>query len=123
MTPQFPRRTLLQGTGAGALALLMSGAVSGSAQAAASQRAVYHMTPPSGWLCDPQRPVYTNGGYQLYYLHSSINNGQGGWDHATTTDAVSFSHHGVVLPQLEGDDLTDVALVVDNEDPGHRFPP
>lgn len=98
MTPQFPRRTLLQGTGAGALALLMSGAVSGSAQAAASQRAVYHMTPPSGWLCDPQRPVYTNGGYQLYYLHSSINNGQGGWDHATTTDAVSFSHHGVVLP-------------------------
>ena len=22
-----------------------------------SLRAVYHMTPPSGWLCDPQRPV------------------------------------------------------------------
>ncbi|WP_155845191.1 glycoside hydrolase family 32 protein [Arthrobacter sp. 135MFCol5.1] len=56
------------------------------------------MTPPSGWLCDPQRPVFVNGAHHLYYLHSTQNNGQGGWDHASTTDAVAFTHHGVALP-------------------------
>lgn len=98
MTLEFSRRTVLQGTGAGALALLMGGVAAGTAQAVPSLRAVYHMTPPSGWLCDPQRPVHTNGAYQLYYLHSSNNNGQGGWDLATTNDCVSFTHHGVVMP-------------------------
>lgn len=98
MTLEFSRRAVLQGTGAGALALLMSGTAVGASHASPSLRAVYHMTPPSGWLCDPQRPVYTNGAYQLYYLHSDINNGQGGWDHATTTDGVSFTHHGAFLP-------------------------
>ena len=41
-------------------------------------RAVYHMTPPSGWLSDPQRPIYLNGKYNLYYLHSNQDNGPGG---------------------------------------------
>src|SRR5690606_27697488 len=100
MTPSVSRRTVLQGAGAGALALIFGGAVPPAARAAApgSLRAVYHMTPPSGWLCDPQRPVTTHGAYQLYYLHSDQNNGPGGWDHATTTDGVAFTHHGTVMP-------------------------
>lgn len=107
MTPSLSRRHLLQGAGAGAFALMFGGAASASASTskvaplaatAGSQRAVYHMTPPSGWLCDPQRPVFANGAYQLYYLHSGQNNGPGGWDHATTTDGVAFTHHGTVMP-------------------------
>ena len=96
MTHAFSRRHVLQGTGAGALALFMGSATSavpaGAAQA--SLRATYHMTPPAGWLCDPQRPVFLDGKYHLYYLHSTQNNGQGGWDHATTEDGVAFIHHG-----------------------------
>ena len=63
MTHAFSRRHVLQGTGAGALALFMGGAASAVPARAAqgSQRAVYHMTPPSGWLSDPQRPVFLDG--------------------------------------------------------------
>ncbi|MBF4570003.1 glycoside hydrolase family 32 protein [Plantibacter sp. VKM Ac-2880] len=107
MTHDLSRRTILQGAGLGALALFASTGAPLTAQAAqattnaqaqASLRSVFHMTPPSGWLCDPQRPVFTNGAYQLYYLHSGQNNGPGGWDHATTTDGVAFTHHGTVMP-------------------------
>jgi levanase len=101
MDRSISRRRVLQGTGVGVLALLLGeGAPAAAARAATpgSLRAVYHMTPPTGWLCDPQRPVTTNGAYQLYYLHSDQNNGPGGWDHATTVDGVTFSHHGTVLP-------------------------
>lgn len=103
MMHPIARRSVLQGAGAGALALLMSSVSRpAAAQAQASLRAKFHMTPPSGWLCDPQRPVTSNGAYQLYYLHSGVNNGPGGWDHATTSDGVSFTHHGTVMP-LEPD--------------------
>ncbi|MBU4336455.1 MAG: glycoside hydrolase family 32 protein, partial [Actinobacteria bacterium] len=80
MTQQISRRRVLQGAGAGALALLLSEGRPAAARAStpASLRAVYHMTPPSGWLCDPQRPVTADGAYQLYYLHSGQNNGPGG---------------------------------------------
>ncbi|UKA59311.1 glycoside hydrolase family 32 protein [Arthrobacter sp. FW306-2-2C-D06B] len=61
-------------------------------------RAVYHMTPPSGWLSDPQRPIYLNGKYNLYYLHSNQDNGPGGWRHATSSDTVVFNDQGDALP-------------------------
>lgn len=103
MMHPIARRSVLQGAGAGALALMLSSVPRPTAaQAQVSLRAKYHMTPPTGWLCDPQRPVTTNGAYQLYYLHSGVNNGQGGWDHATTSDGVAFTHHGTVMP-LEPD--------------------
>lgn len=109
MNDSFSRRGVLQAAGVGALAMMFGAASPETAQAYSdlgpvassspgSLRAVYHMTPPAGWLCDPQRPVTTNGAYQLYYLHSGQNNGPGGWDHATTADGVSFTHHGTVMP-------------------------
>lgn len=114
MTHEFSRRVALQGAGAGALALLAATAApAGPVRAAVSLRAIYHMTPPSGWLCDPQRPVFTNGAYQLYYLHSSQNNGPGGWDRATTTDAVRFTHHGVALPERPNFPVWSGSAVVD----------
>lgn len=109
MTPEFRRRAFLQGAGIGTIALIASIVPAGAAhaspaapsqpvQSTTSLRAIYHMTPPSGWLCDPQRPVYTNDAYQLYYLHSDIDSGDGGWDRATTTDGVSFDYFGAVIP-------------------------
>lgn len=90
-----------------------TGVSAAPAQAQESWRAVYHLTPPAGWLCDPQRPVYVNGAYHLYYLHSGQNNGPGGWDHATTTDNVAFSHHGTVLPLQPGFPVWSGSAVVD----------
>lgn len=64
-----------------------------------SLRAQYHLTPPVDWLSDPQRPIFVNGQYHLYYLHSDQNNGQGGWRHATTTDNVVFADQGIAIPK------------------------
>jgi len=115
MIAHISRRRVLQGAGAGALALLGSSALPSPAQAGVSLRANYHMTPPSGWLCDPQRPIATNGAYQLYYLHSGQNNGPGGWDHATTTDGVAFSHHGTVMPLQPDFPVWSGSAVIDTE--------
>ncbi|MCP1503613.1 levanbiose-producing levanase [Curtobacterium herbarum] len=117
MTSEFQRRALFQGAGIGALALFATAGPAGAARASAaalpastaaasaaavSFRAKYHMTPPAGWLSDPQRPVFTRGAYQLYYLHSDVDNGDGGWDHVSTTDGVDFTFEGTVIP-LETD--------------------
>ncbi|MBB3157030.1 levanbiose-producing levanase [Microbacterium proteolyticum] len=109
---EISRRALLQGAGAGAFGLALASAAAPSAHAATSQRAMFHMTPPTGWLCDPQRPIVSGGQYQLYYLHSDVNNGAGGWDHATT-DGVSFAHHGTVMPLTDGVPVWSGCLVVD----------
>lgn len=110
MTSEFHRRALFQGAGIGALTLFATaapaeaaqaaaaGSASTSATAATSFRAKYHMTPPAGWLSDPQRPVSTRGAYQLYYLHSDVDNGDGGWDHVSTTDGINFTFQGTVIP-------------------------
>ena len=114
MMHPISRRSVLQGAGAGALALFMSSVAPPlAARAQGSLRAIYHMTPPSGWLCDPQRPVTTNGAYQLYYLHSDQNNGHGGWDHATTSDGVAFTHHGTVMPLQPDFPVWSGSVVVD----------
>jgi levanbiose-producing levanase len=63
-----------------------------------SLRAQYHFTPPAHWLSDPQRPIYLNGQYNLYYLSSAQDNGKGGWHHATSTDNVVFKDVGTALP-------------------------
>jgi sucrose-6-phosphate hydrolase SacC (GH32 family) len=63
-----------------------------------SLRAQYHLTPPTHWLSDPQRPIYANGKYNLYYLYSNPNNSPGGWRHATTTDNVVFADQGIAIP-------------------------
>jgi len=111
---EISRRTLLQGAGAGALGLALASTVPLAARAqTTSQRAVFHMTPPTAWLCDPQRPIVSGGQYQLYYLHSDVNNGAGGWDHATT-DGVSFTHHGTVMPLTDGVPVWSGCLVVDD---------
>ncbi|MDN4650064.1 glycoside hydrolase family 32 protein, partial [Curtobacterium sp. PsM8] len=60
--------------------------------------AKYHMTPPAGWVADRLRPGFTGGAYQLYYLHSDVHNGDGGWDHVSTTDGVDITFEGTVIP-------------------------
>lgn len=63
-----------------------------------TQRAVYHLTPPSGWLSDPQRPITIGGTTSLYYLSSALDNGPGGWRHTTTSDNAVFTDQGAAIP-------------------------
>lgn len=91
------RRTVLKATGALAFVSMMAQVPTASA-AGGSLRAVYHLTPPAGWLSDPQRPVFTGSEYQFYYLHSDQDNGPGGWERASTGDNVGYADRGFALP-------------------------
>ncbi|MEV0848167.1 glycoside hydrolase family 32 protein [Streptomyces sp. NPDC049954] len=99
--PRLTRRAVLRSVGVAALAAATTRIPLSSAAAADSLRAVYHLTPPSGWLSDPQRPVYAGGAYHLYYLHSDKNNAPGWWQHATTADNVAFTDRGTAIPLSE----------------------
>lgn len=83
------------------------------AEGPASLRARFHLTPPQGWLCDPQRPVVLDGLAQLYYLHSAENSGDGGWDRASTADLVTFTHHGEAIPLRPDFPVWSGSLVLD----------
>lgn len=116
--PELSRRNLFHTAGIGALTFTGAATIpvtSARADGPGSLRAIYHMTPPSGWLCDPQRPVYHDGEYHLYYLHSDANNSDGGWDHATTTDCVEFTHHGDAIPLQPNFPVWSGSAVVDED--------
>lgn len=108
------RRTLLAACGAGAALAALPGAP--PASAAVSRRAVFHLTPPAGWLCDPQRPVDLGGRTHLYYLKSDEDNAPGWWQHATTTDLVHFDDVGVAIPLEPDFPVWTGSLVVDTAD-------
>jgi sucrose-6-phosphate hydrolase SacC (GH32 family) len=81
-----------------------------------SQRAVYHLSPDSGWLSDPQRPVYVDGRANLYYLASDVDNGPGGWHHVTTTDNAVFDDAGTAIPLSSHFPVWTGSSVVDTAD-------
>jgi sucrose-6-phosphate hydrolase SacC (GH32 family) len=81
-----------------ATALVAPSTAAALAPVGESLRPVYHLTAPSDWLSDPQRPVWADGEYQFYYLWADREDELGGaWRHATTTDNVVFADQGVAI--------------------------
>ena len=107
--PQMPavrRRTVLAAGGAVALAACTasdepappSPSPSPSGRAMPStRRPTYHLTPPSHWMNDPQRPVFSDGQWHLYYLYNAdFPHGNGtAWARAVSADMVTWQHEGV----------------------------
>lgn len=104
------RRNFLAACGVDATLVALPPALPASA---ASRRAVFHVTPPSGWLCDPQRPIHLGGRTHLYYLHSDQDNAPGWWQHATTQDLVYFTDAGTAIPLAPDFPVWTGSLVVD----------
>ena len=63
------------------------------------KRPQIHMTPESNWMNDPNGFIYFNEEYHLYYQHFpyECNWGTMHWGHATSTDMINWSHHGIAL--------------------------
>lgn len=59
----------------------------------------FHLTVPDHWLNDPQRPIYTQGAYQYFYLYNGDYPEPSGtsWRRVSTTDGMRFQDHGVAL--------------------------
>lgn len=76
---------------------------------AAPDRPGYHLTPPAGWMNDPQRPLLVGGAWHLWYLFNADHPTGNGteWRLATSTDLVAWSDGGVAIAKYT-DDLGDV---------------
>ena len=62
-------------------------------------RPLYHFTPPSAWMNDPNGLLYHEGEYHLFYQHYPDSNvwGPMHWGHAVSTDLMNWEHLPIAL--------------------------
>lgn len=86
-------------------------------------RPAFHLTPERHWINDPQRPVFADGQWHLYYLYNAdYPHGNGTeWYHATSDDMLSWQNQGVAIEKYRnglGDILTGSAVVDEHDTAG-----
>ena len=65
----------------------------------AKWRPLFHLSPPAGWLNDPNGLCYFQGRYHAYFQYSPLET-EGGlkfWGHSTGTDMLNWRYEGCVL--------------------------
>lgn len=86
-------------------------------------RPTFHLTPERHWINDPQRPLFVDGEWRLYYLYNAdYPDGNGTeWHLATSTDMVTWKNRGVAIEKYRnglGDILTGSAVVDERDTAG-----
>ena len=84
-----------------------------------TRRPAYHLTPPAHWMNDPQRPLFREGRWHLYYLYNAdFPHGNGtAWARAVSADMVIWRTAGVAIPKYvdEWGDIESGSVVVDEQ--------
>lgn len=59
----------------------------------------FHLSPPAGWMNDPNGLIYHDGLYHAFYQHHPFDENWGPmhWGHATSPDMVHWTHHPIAL--------------------------
>ena len=85
-------------------------------------RPQWHVTPPSGWLNDPNGMVYYKGQWHLFYQHDPNTKYAGldkWWGHVVSDDLVNWEHRPIALsPDIHGSIFSGSAIVDVNNDSG-----
>ncbi len=81
-------------------------------------RPAVHLTPPSGWLSDPNGLVQAGGTFHACYQHHphDLTWGPMHWGHATSTDLLTWTHQPIALAPGPHADAWSGSAVVDHED-------
>ena len=67
----------------------------------------YHLTPPSGWMNDPNGPIFVDGRLHAFYQHNPLaaHWDRIHWGHAVSDDLIHWEHWPIALtPGDEGPD-------------------
>lgn len=64
----------------------------------------WHPTAPTGWMSDPNGPVFWNGRWHVFYQHNPAAPEWGlmRWGHLTTSDFATWTDHGIALTPRPG---------------------
>lgn len=84
----------------------------------------FHVSPPDGLMNDPQKPVFVDGLWHLYYLYNADHpDGNGtSWRHITSENLVTWSDEGVAIEKFDngwGDVETGTVVVDESNDAGY----
>ncbi len=68
-------------------------------------RPIYHYTPPSGWISDPDAPIFYQGYYHTFYIHNPYGpegwpKSRNHWGHARSRDLVHWEDLPIALAPL-----------------------
>jgi len=84
-------------------------------------RPLYHFSPPSGWMNDPNGLIFFDDEWHLFYQHIPEGQTRQHWGHAVSPDLVHWEHLPIALPPDDLGAIWSGSCVADERDTSGFF--